>query len=111
MSVIPKVFEALITTKFSGLMNNCLSNNEHGFRSKHFIIINNLIFQSDILDCIGEGKQLDCIYTDFKKVVDKVNHKLLLFKLSCYGIHGIFLKWIESYLYGRIQQVKLSNTI
>lgn len=56
MSEISKVFEALITTTFSGLMNNCSSNRQHGFHSKRSIIINNVTFQSDILDCIGKGK-------------------------------------------------------
>lgn len=36
---------------------------------------------------------------------------MILCKLKCYGIHGICLKWIESYLYYRIQQIKLSNTL
>lgn len=55
-AVIQNIVKALITTKVSGLMSDCLSNRQHGFRSKHSVITNNLIFQYDILDCIGEEK-------------------------------------------------------
>lgn len=44
MSTIPKLFKALITVKLSALMKNCLSNCQHGFRSKHSIVTNNLLF-------------------------------------------------------------------
>jgi hypothetical protein len=70
-----------------------------------------VIFQTDILNSINEGHQIDCIYTDFRKAFDKVNHKLLLIKLYCCGVHGVILKLIESYLYYRTQQVKLLNTL
>lgn len=53
MSIILKIVEALITFKFSA---NSLSDNQHGFRSKHFIVTNNLIFQIDILTSINESQ-------------------------------------------------------
>lgn len=113
--VLRKAVEILVTTTFSGLMNNRLSNRRIWplVHSILLLLANNRIIQSEVKvkDCIGESKRLDFICTDFKIAFYKVNHKLFLCKLNCYGIHGIFLKWIESYLYCRIQRVKPSNTL
>ena len=59
-----------------------------------------------------EDKKLACsIFLDFAKAFDTVNHKILLQKLSNYGIRGIALNWFDSYLKNRPQCVKLGNTI
>lgn len=42
-----------------------------------------------ILDKRG---QVVCLYTDFTKAFDKVNHHLLIYKLECYGVRGLLLK-------------------
>jgi hypothetical protein len=34
-----------------------------------------------------------------------VNHETLLGKLNCYGIHGLNIKWFDSYLTNREQRV------
>jgi hypothetical protein len=46
---------------------------------------------------------------DFSKAFDKVDHKLLLTKLDYYGIRGLQLKWLESFLTGRSQQVVIDG--
>ena len=40
-----------------------------------------------------------------KKTFDTVGHRHLLRKLDAYGIRSTTLKWIESYLSGRTQDV------
>ncbi|XP_022181862.1 uncharacterized protein LOC111041765 [Myzus persicae] len=68
LSVIPKLFEAIITKKLTALLS------------------------------YDQNCQVDSIYTDFKKAFDKVNHNILLSKLKAFGFNGLFLKWITSYL-------------
>ena len=45
------------------------------------------------------------------KAFDKVSHTLLLHKLFNIGIQGDVLKWIKSYLFNRIQSVKIDNNM
>ena len=51
------------------------------------------------------GKQTDLILLDFSKAFDKVNHLKLLYNLSCFGVKGNTLNWIQSFLIGRTQTV------
>ena len=46
---------------------------------------------------------------DFSKAFDKVNHPKLLYKLSCFGVKGNTLNWIQSLLIGYTQTVVLDG--
>ena len=58
---------------------------------------------------LDEGYSIDVIYLDFQKAFDTVPHRRLLQKLTSFGIHGNVLKWIESFLSNRVQQVVLNG--
>ena len=49
------------------------------------------------------------VYLDFSKAFDSVPHKRLLIKLAAYGIEGSLLKWIENFLSGRKQRVRVGS--
>ena len=49
------------------------------------------------------------LYLELAKAFDTVDHKILLNKLSHYGIRGKVLSWFENYLNERQQFVKYSN--
>lgn len=49
------------------------------------------------------------LYTDFSKAFDKVNHSILLRRLSNYGFSDRFVVWFQTYLRGRSQYVKINN--
>lgn len=53
--------------------------------------------------------QVDSIYTDFRKAFDKVDHSLLLEKLSYNGIRGDLLRWFSSYVRNRTQRVVING--
>jgi len=68
-------------------------------------IINNIINSF-------EGKESAfCIFLDFAKAFDTVNHKILLKKLEYYGVRGSPLKWFQSYLQNRQQYTEINDTL
>ena len=61
------------------------------------------------LRAVNVGKLMGCVLVDFRKAFDLVDHKILLKKLQCYRCHETCLKWVESYLTIRTQQVSLNS--
>ena len=55
---------------------------------------------------IGKRNATVSVYLGF----DTVNHLIFLGKLREYGVTGTFLKWFESYLSNRYQQVSIDGT-
>ena len=49
------------------------------------------------------------VLIDLRKAFDTVDHELLLYKLSLYGIRGVPLLWMESYLSDRKQYVSIES--
>ena len=48
---------------------------------------------------------------NLKKAFDLFNHKLLINKLSHYGIRGLPLQWMISYLSDRSKTCKINNLL
>ena len=55
--------------------------------------------------CLDNGEQVDIVYLDMSKAFDRINHKLLICKLSNSGIGGSLLNWFQSYLINRRQRI------
>ena len=58
---------------------------------------------------IEDRSSIDVVYLDFQKAFDAVPHQRLLYKLSCYGVRGKLLSWIEAFLTERRQFVALNE--
>ena len=47
-----------------------------------------------------------CIFLDFAKAFETVNHEILSKKLHHSRVRGIAIEWLQSYLTNRLQAVK-----
>jgi hypothetical protein len=105
LSSIGKVFERLVTSELALSLREDIHPSQHGFLSEKSTVTNLVEHTSFIRSTLAQHSQVDSIYTDFSSAFDKVDHKLLIFKLNKYGIRGPLLQWIESYLENREQRV------
>ena len=64
-----------------------------------------------MLQAIEKQHKTSCIFLDFAKAFDIVNHDILIKKLEYYGIRGKPLNWLISYLSNRKQAVKIDQTL
>ena len=51
------------------------------------------------------------VFIDIKKDFDTVKHNILLEKLSVYGVRGLPLELLRSYLSERLQCVEIGNSV
>ena len=107
-SNIIKIFERVIRSQLVEYLetNQLITNNQYGFRKGRSCVSELLAHYEDILSNINSRNAgTDVIYLDFSKAFDKVDHKLLLEKLTRYGIQGQLYDWIACFLSGRTQTV------
>jgi hypothetical protein len=84
---------------------------QHGFGSGLSCLSNLLTYSNFKTNATYCGQAVDCVYLDFEKAFDKVDHDKLLIKLQQYGIKGCLLRWIQSWLEERTQSVVLNGAI
>jgi hypothetical protein len=70
------------------------------------------------IECVDEWtlalnfrNSVDVAYLDFSKAFDSVSHSKLILKLQSFGIGGKLLDWVNNYLSGRSQAVKVGNCL
>ena len=62
------------------------------------------------LEALDKGNCALCFFfADFKKGFDLIDHRILLRKLSGFGLHPSLVRWVAAFLQGRSQCVQLAN--
>ena len=108
LSNISKIFEKALYSRLYGFFdkNNCLYNLQFGFRNSHSATHALINITEKIREAI-DRKEFACgVFLDFQKAFDTVNIPILLGKLKHYGIRGLSLKLLESYLTNRKHRLK-----
>ena len=111
-SQVCKVLESIVRDKIVDHLatNNLLSEAQHGFRQGRSCLTNLLETLELWTDILDEGDCADVAYLDFRKAFDLVSHKLLIYKMSKYGISGQILEWVKNFLNNRTQRVVIRGT-
>jgi hypothetical protein len=110
-SVPCKILESLIKDKLMEhlIQNKLIKDTQHGFIPGKSCATNLTLFMDTVTKATDEGKAVDIIYLDFAKAFDKVPHQRLLTKLRAKGVDAQTVKWIESWLSNRTQNVNIQG--
>ena len=109
---LSKIYERLMGKRIVSFFNkhSLFSEKQFGFlkgRSTQEALMN---FTENIYDALDACDHNISILIDLKSAFDTVNHSILISKLELYGIRGVPLKWIESYLSDRKFYVSLNGS-
>jgi ribonuclease P/MRP protein subunit RPP40 len=58
---------------------------------------------------LDDSNSARCLFIDFAKAFDRVDHTIALKKLSAIGVDHMTLQWLHSFLLNRRQRVKIGN--
>jgi len=108
LPVINKIFEKLINKRILNYFNkfNLFCDSQYGFRKNRSTEQACLRLITNVLN---RNNKTASLFVDFKSAFDTVNHRLLLEKLSLYGVRGNSLKLIKSYLSNRQVYVSINS--
>ncbi|CAM4637477.1 unnamed protein product [Lepidochelys kempii] len=88
-----------------------IRNSKHGFTKGKSCLTNLIAFYDEITGSVDEGKAVDVLFLDFSKAFDTVSHSILASKLKKHGLDEWTVKWIESWLDHRAQQVVINGSM
>src|SRR5699024_5614596 len=108
-SAVPKIFESIVAKQLQWTASKDLINQQHGFCKNKSTLSNLLEYYSFLNESFSKNSQVDVIYTDYAKAFDRVNHDILILKLSKLGFRQSTVGWLASFLTNRRQQVKIGN--
>ncbi|CAI2737005.1 unnamed protein product, partial [Dicrocoelium dendriticum] len=88
---------------------NLIRAEEHIFLKRKFCLTNLLCFLDEITRCLDSGMSVEVRYLDFSKAFDSVNHRILIEKLTWFGLHPRLLLWPSEFLRGRTFRVRVGE--
>ena len=114
ISVLPclsKILEKLIKIRIISFLekNHVFNPYQYGFRAKHSTTHALLDITTSLYDNLNKKILSSLVLLDLRKAFNTVSHQRLLLKLGHYGIRGIALQLLTSYLSDRMQFVNINN--
>ena len=106
-----KVMEVIIKDQLMLflLRTRAISPNQHGFLRKKSTTTNLLECIHDWVISISHKSSVEVIYIDFSRAFDSIVFQKLFAKVKSYGVCGLLLDWIKSFVQNRTQCVVIEN--
>ena len=114
VSILPSFSKFLEKVVYSRLYNylcklEILCDNQFGFRKNHSTLLALIDLYEKISLALDRNEHAVGVFLDLSKAFDTVDHNILLDKLEHYGIWGVALDWVRSYLSNRLQFVQFNG--
>lgn len=105
LSAIAKIFDKLIYKHIHLKTKELVTAHQHGFTVGKSTVTNLLEYVDYIANNMMRGGQIDVIFMDLAKAFDKIQHNILIRKLSQYPLDPCLMILLQSYLTERKQFV------
>lgn len=108
LSQFSNILEKLFVKKCDYFLekHSLIHDNQFGFQSTRFTAMALMKITEDIITELENKNHTVGVFIDLKKAFDTLDHGILISKLQTYGIRGVVLNWIISYLENRQQYVE-----
>ena len=102
-----KIIEKVVAKQMKDYLikYNILDKFQSAYREGHSTTTALIDITDNIYKSLDNSEITILVLLDYSKAFDCANHKIILAKLKAYGFKNSALKWIESYLSNRSQQV------
>ena len=111
LNSLAKIYETILCKQLLKYFYSSFSDQQHGFLPDRSTVTNLCLLTCRASEAINNKKQLDVIMTDCTKAFDKVDHGLLIKKLSKFNFSRSAYMLIKSYLDSRKLQVKVGKCL
>ena len=112
LNFVSKLIEKIVASQIkSHMQNSGISNNlQSAYNFGNSTVTALLYIQNDILSAQDRSELTALPLLDLSAAFDTIDHDLLLSRLTeWFGIDGVVLQWVRSYLTGRSQLVKVNG--
>ena len=110
MPTVSKIYERCLYDKINEYFQPLFSKLQCGFRKGHSAQHCLLVLIEKCRKVLDKRGFAGLLLNDLSKAFDYIDHELLIAKLHAYGFNIKSLEFIHSYLYDRIQRVKINSS-